>query len=118
MKMHHRKLVAWIGVALLSIGLSSRTVGQTETNSAFPELKKQQEQLTLENSIADQQLRKELAKLSAEKQRLELENSLAQQKFQSEVATLQAQIDKLGKQIDLLARQSTLKEVERKARLD
>jgi len=143
MRILHRKLIASVGVALLSIGLSSRTVGQTETNSAFPALKKQQEQLTLENSIteqqlrkelgkltaekqrfelensiAEQQLRKELAKLTAEKQRLELENGLTQQKLQAEVAALQAEIDKLNKQADLLAKRVTLKEAERKARLD
>jgi ATP-dependent Clp protease protease subunit len=143
MKIRHRNLIACVGVALLSIGLSSRTVGQTETNGAFPELKKQQEQLTLENSIAEQQLRKELAKLAgekqrlelengiaeqqlhqelakltAEKQRLELENGLAQQKLQAEVAALQAELDKLTKQADLLAKRTTLKEAERKAQLD
>ena len=143
MRIRHHRLIACVGVALLSIGLSSRTVGQTETNSAFPELKKQQEQLTLENSIAEQQLRKELAKLAAEKQRLELENGiaeqqlhqeltkltaekqrlelengLAQQKLQAEGAALQAELDKLTKQADLLAKGATLKEAERKARLD
>ncbi len=143
MKICHRKLIACVGVALLSIGLSSRTVGQTETNSAFPELKKQQEQLTLENSIADQQLRKELArltaekqrfelengiadqqlhqelaKLTAEKQRLELENGLTQQKSQAEIAALQAELDKMTKQADLMAKRATLQEAERKARLD
>jgi ATP-dependent Clp protease protease subunit len=143
MKMRHRKLIVYVGVALLSIGLSSRTVGQTETNSAFPELKKQQERLTLENSIAQQQLQKDLAtltaekqrldlengiaeqqlhedlaKLTAEKQRLELENGLAQQKLQAEVAALQAELDKLTKQADLLAKRATLKEAERKAKLD
>ena len=118
MRIRHRKLIACVGVALLSTGLSSRAVGQTETNSAFPELKKQQEQLTLQNSIAEQQLRKELAKLTAEKQRLELENGLAQQKLQAEVAALQAEIDKLTKQADLLAKRAALKEAERKARVD
>lgn len=143
MKISHRNLIAGVGVALLSIGLSSRTVGQTDTNSPFRELKKQQEQLTLENSIAEQQLRQDLAKLTgekqrlelengvaeqqlhqdlakltAEKQRLELENGLAQQKFQTEVAALQAELDKLTKQADLLAKRATLKEAERKARLD
>jgi ATP-dependent Clp protease, protease subunit len=143
MKTTHRNLTAWIGIALLGIGLSSPAGGQTETTNAFPELKKQQEQLTLENSIAEQQLRKELAKftaekqrvelqnsiaeqqlrqelakLAAEKQRLELANSLAQQKQQAEVAALQAELDKLTKQTDLLARRATLKETERKARLD
>ena len=91
MRTSHRKLIACAGVALLSIGLSSRTVGQTETNSAFPELKKQQEQLTLENGIAEQQLRQELAKLTAEKQRLELENSIAEEQLRKELARLTAQ---------------------------
>jgi ATP-dependent Clp protease protease subunit len=118
MKMYHRKLIAGVGVALLSLGLSSRTVGQTDTNSAFPALKKQQEQLTLENSITEQQLSKELAKLAAEKERLELENGLAQQKLQAEVATLQAELDKLAKQADLLVKRAALKEAERKTRLD
>ena len=146
MRIYHCKLIACVGIALLSGGLL-RAADPAETNSASPELKKQAELLTLENNIAEQQLRKELAKLSAEKQRVELENSLAQQKleqqlnqelakpiaekrrlefenslaqqkFQAEVASLQAQIDKLGKQLDLLAKQNALKEAERKARLD
>jgi ATP-dependent Clp protease protease subunit len=143
MRINHRNLIAWAGVALLSLGLSSPAVGQTDTNGPFPELKKRQEQLTLENSIAEQQLRKDLArltaekqrfelqnsiaeqqlrqdlgKLAAEKQRLELENGLAQQKLQAEVAALQAELDKLTKQADLLAKRATLKEAERKTRLD
>jgi len=143
MKSNHRRLIAWMGVAFLSVGLSARTGAQTDTNSAFPELKKQQEQLTLENSvaeeklhkdlakltaekqrlelengIAEQQLRQDLAKLAAEKQRLELENGLAQQKLQADVAALQAELDKLTKQTDLLAKRASLKEAERKAQLD
>jgi ATP-dependent Clp protease protease subunit len=143
MRTNHRKRVAWVGVALLSLGLSSRAIGQTETNGAFPELKQQQDKLTLENGIteqhlrqdlakltaqkqrlelengiAEQQLHQELAKLAAEKQRLELENGLAQQKLQAESAALQAELDQLGKQADLLAKRATIKEAERKAQLD
>ena len=143
MRINYRTLVTWVGVALLSLGLSSRAVGQTDTNEAFPELKKQQEQLTLENGIAEEQLRKDLskltaqkqrlelengiaeqqlhqdlAKLTAEKQRLELENGLAQQKLQADAAALQAELDQLTKQADLLAKRATLKEAERKAQLD
>jgi ATP-dependent Clp protease protease subunit len=118
MKTGHRKFIACVGVALLGIGLASRAADQAETNSPFPELKKQQEQLTLENTIADQQLRKELAKLVAQKQRLELENGIAQQKLQADVATLQAEIDRLSKQADLLSKRNALKEAERKTRLD
>ena len=112
------KHIAWAVLALLSIGLSSPVLGQADTNSVFPELKKQQEQLTLENSIAEQQLRRELARLTAEKQRLELTNSLAQQRLQAEVAGLQAELDKLTKQTDLLVKRNALKDAERKARLD
>ena len=143
MKTYHRNLTVWVGVTLLAIGMSSRTVGQTEATNAFPDLKKQQEQLTLENSIAEQQLRKDLAKLTAEKQRMELQNGiaeqqlrqelarltaekqrleltngLAQQKQQAELAALQAELDKLNKQADLLGKRASLKEAERKARLD
>ena len=50
----------------------------SEPSSAFPELKKQQEQLTLESSIADLQLKKALASLLAEKQRGDLEAAVAQ----------------------------------------
>ncbi len=147
MKILHRKLIACFGIALFAGGLPSGAPAQTQTNGDFPELKKQAEQLTLENSVTEQQLRKDLAKLTAEKQRLELENSvaqqkleqqlnqelakpmaekrrlefensLAQQKFQAEVAALQADIDKVTKQVDLLAKRAALKEAERKARLD
>lgn len=107
-----------VGAALLSSATWSPAAAQTETNSAFPDLKKKQEQLTLENSIAEQQLRKDLAKLSAEKQRLELENGVAQQKLLLEAAALQAELDKLGKQADVLAKRAALREAERKTRLD
>jgi ATP-dependent Clp protease, protease subunit len=110
--------VACIAAALLSLGWPVRAAEQTDTNSAFPQLKKQQEELTLENGIAEQKLRRELATLTAEKQRLELQNGLAQQKLQAEVAALQAELDKLTKQSDLLTRRLALKDAERKARLD
>jgi ATP-dependent Clp protease protease subunit len=105
--------------ASLLIGLFlSQAAAETATNSVLSDLKAKQEQLTVENGIADQQLRKELAKLTAEKQRLELENGLAQQKLQAEVSSLQADLDKLGKQTDLLTKRAALKEAERKACLD
>ena len=143
MKIHHTKSIAKVGIALLGIGLASLAVGQTDTNSAFPNLKKQSEQLTLENNIAqqqlqkdlaeltarkqrlelengiaEQQLREDLAKITAEKQRLELQNALAQQKQQTNAAALQAQLDNLSKQADLLSKQAALKEVQRKVQLD
>jgi ATP-dependent protease ClpP protease subunit len=118
MRTYQLKHIAPAVLALLSLGLSSPVRGQADTNSVFPELKKQQEQLTLENSIAEQQLRRELARLTAEKQRLELTNSLAQQRLQADVATLQAELDKLTKQTDLLVKRNALKDAERKARLD
>jgi ATP-dependent Clp protease protease subunit len=118
-------------------------MGQTETNGAFQELRQQQDKLTLENGIAEQQLRQDLAKLTAQKerlelengiaeqqlhqdlaklmaqkQRLELENGLAQQKLQADAAALQAELDKLTRQADLLSKRVTVKEAERKAQLD
>jgi ATP-dependent Clp protease protease subunit len=116
MKSRHHKLIVYLGTALM-VGLCSHAAAQTETN-ANAELKKKQEQLTLENSLAEQQLKKDLAKLTAEKQRLELKNSLAQQKLQAESATTQAELDKLAKQTDLLAKRAALKDAERKAKLD
>jgi ATP-dependent Clp protease protease subunit len=89
-----------------------------DTNSVVADLKKQQEQLTLENGVAEQRVRKELAKLTAEKQRLELENGLAQQKLLANVASLQAELDKVTKQADLTAKRAALKDTERKAQLD
>jgi ATP-dependent Clp protease, protease subunit len=118
MKNHQMRLIPCVGVMLLSLGLTLRAADPAETNSAFTELKKQQEQLTLENSIADQQLKRELARLTAEKQRLELTNSLAQQRLQADAGVLQAEIDKLAKQIDLMAKRAALKDAERKAKLD
>lgn len=143
MKIRHSKSIAWVGIILVGLALPWRAVGQTDTNSAFPDLKKQQERLTLENSIAQQQLQKDLAKLTAEKQRLELENGiaeqqlredlakltaekqrlelqngLAQQKQQADAAALQAELDKLTKQADLSAKRAALKDAERKAQLD
>jgi len=118
MKTLHFKLMMCVGIGWLTGVLGAPAVAQTATNNAFPELKKTQEQLTLENSIAEQQLRKDLAKLSAEKQRLEVENGLAQQRLVAEQAAVQAELDKLGKQADLLAKRAALKEAERKVALD
>ena len=143
MKTHHSKSIGCLGIILLGIGWASLAIGQTDTNSPVPDLKKQVEQLTLENNlaqqqlqkdlakltsqkqrlelengIAEQQLRADLAKLTAEKQKLELQNNLAQQKQQAETAALQAQLDTLTKQADLEARQTVLKDAERKAQLD
>ena len=136
MKSHSRFFLVSFAVAtlLLSGGVASQAFAQTkgqtndvkpateakaaEPSSAFPELRKQQEQLTLENSIAEQQLRKELARLTAEKQKLELENGLNQQKLQAEIASMQAEIEKLTKQADLLAKRAAIKDAERKTRVD
>ena len=110
MKTICRMIPAAILLATL-VTYADETNKPAEPVSAFPGLKKQQEQLTLESSIADLQLKKELAQVTAEKQRLELENALHQQRLQAENAGLQSQIDKLTKQL-------ALKEAERKARLD
>src|SRR5947209_6956682 len=56
------------------------------------DLRKQQEQLNLENNIAELQVRRDLARLTAEKQRRELESIIAQQKLQAEIAGAQAEI--------------------------
>jgi ATP-dependent Clp protease protease subunit len=117
MKILHRNLIACGCAAFVAATLSS-AAAQPDTNSVNPDLKKKQDQLTLENSVADQQLKKDLATLAAEKQRLELENGLAQQKLQAKQAAVQAELDELTKKIDLLAKQAALKEAERKAHLD
>lgn len=114
---HQHKLITYVILTLVGAGPCLRVAAQTDTN-VLAELKRQQEKITAENGIADQQLHKDLARLTAEKQRLELENGLAQQRLQSEVATLQAQLDKLGKQADLFTKSNALKEAVRKARLD
>jgi ATP-dependent Clp protease protease subunit len=111
-------LLACALTALLSLGSTVLAAAEAETNNPFAELKKQQERLTLENGIADQQLRQELANATAEKQRLELTNSLTQQRLQASIATLQAEIDKLTKQTDLLNKRASLKEAEQKIKLN
>lgn len=104
--------------SLLATLLPASAADLTETNSPDPALKRKQDLLALENGIADQQLRKNLAQLTAEKQRLELENGIAQQKLQAKVAAVQAELDELTKKTELLTKRSALKETERKARLD
>jgi ATP-dependent Clp protease protease subunit len=86
--------------------------------TAAAELRKVSEQLTLENGIAEAQLRKELAPLAAERQRRDLEASIARQKLEAELASRQTEIEKLNKQIDLINRRLSLKDAERKNRLD
>ena len=82
------------------------------------DLKRQQEQLTLENAVADLQLRKDLAVLNAEKQRRELEAALANQRLQAELASRQAEIERLNKQAEVLNKSVALKEAERRSKLD
>ena len=109
---------ACVCAALLATLVAASGADVTVTNSADPELKKKADQLTLENSVADQQLKKDLAQLAAEKQRLELENGLAQAKLQGKLASVQAELDELTKKMDLLTKRAALKEAERKASLD
>lgn len=83
-----------------------------------PDLKKVQEQLSLENNVADLQLRKDLTVLNAERQRREVEAALAHQKLQAELASRQAEIERLNKQAELLNRTVALKEAERRVKAD
>jgi ATP-dependent Clp protease protease subunit len=83
-----------------------------------PDLKKLQEQLTLENSVADLQLRKDLHALNAERQRRELESALSNQRLQAELSSRQAEIERLNKQAELLGKTVALKEAERRARAE
>ncbi len=111
--------VAWAAPPAPPVAVPAVTASQPVTTTApQPDLKKVQEQLSLENSVADAQLRKELAPLAAEKQRREMEASLARQKLEGELSSRQAEIERLNKQIDLINRRVSLKEAERKSRLD
>jgi ATP-dependent Clp protease protease subunit len=136
MKSHFRLFLVSSAVAalLLSGGMASRAFGQAtgQTNDvktaavpkpaeaapAFPELRKQQEQLTLENSVSELQARKDLARQMAEKLKLEVENALNQQKVQAEIAGMQAEIEKLARQADLLNKRAAVRDAERKTRVD
>ena len=82
------------------------------------DLKKTQEQLTLENSVADLQLKHDLAALTAEKQRRELEAAIYKQKLEAELASRQAEIERLNKQTDAINKALALKDAERKNKLD
>ncbi|HEV2436065.1 MAG TPA: ATP-dependent Clp protease proteolytic subunit, partial [Verrucomicrobiae bacterium] len=94
------------------------SIAQQQLQKDLAKLTAEKQRLELGNGIADQQLREDLAKLTAEKQRLELQNGLAQQKQQADAAALQAELDKLTKQADLSAKRAALKDAERKAQLD
>src|ERR1700757_2793863 len=100
MRMLLRYFSAGVCAAMLATQLAASVAAQTVTNAADPELKKKSDQLTLENSVADQQLHKDLAKLTAEKQRLELENGLAAAQVQARMAAVQAELDELTKKMD------------------
>ncbi len=82
------------------------------------ELRKRQEQLNLENNIADMEQHKLLASLTLEKQRRELESAIAEQRTKNEIVAMQSELDKLSKQVDLMNRRLALKDAERRARLD
>ncbi len=104
-------LTALLATALFAARSHAADSKEAEESLANPALKKQEEELKLQNSIADQQLRKRLFKMIEEKSQLELENAIAQQKLQSEVAALNSQIEKMNKQ-------AALKDAERKAKQD
>src|SRR4051794_17002563 len=108
MRIKFHCLIAFVGVAILTNHLRAQAPSSSETNAANAELKKKQDQLTLENSLAELQLKKDLAKLTAEKQKLELENSLAATKSQAELLSIQTEIDKLTKQLDLTAKRTAM----------
>lgn len=117
----NRKFLAALCVLLIppfphAEGPSSVSLAAEPTN-AFPEQTKQQEQLVLETSIADLELKKQLAVLSSEKQRRELESAIAGQKLQAEIAGLQAEIAKLTSQTELAAKRFVVTDNERKNRL-
>lgn len=97
---------------------AAKPVAPIAATAGADDLKKTQEQLTLENSVADLRLKKELAALAAEKQRRDLESQIYGQKLQAELASRQAEIERLNKQTDLLTKSLALKEAERKTRLD
>jgi ATP-dependent Clp protease protease subunit len=82
------------------------------------DLKQVQERLSLETSVADLQLRKDLAALNAEKQRREVEAALAGQRLQAELASREAEIERLNKQAELLNKSVAVKEAERRVRTD
>lgn len=104
-------------LAGISAGGTAEVIGPAPS-ATQTELRKRQEQLTLENSVAELELRKALTVMSAEKQRRELENSLTQQRAQAEIAAMQTELDKLNKQTDLLNRRLALRDAERRTRLD
>jgi ATP-dependent Clp protease protease subunit len=118
MRIRHHNFFVYVSIAVLSFGWSAPVIAAGETNSPFPELKKEQERLTLENGVAEQRLRQELAKASAEKERLELANALEKEKLHAEVAAMQAEIDKLTRQADLVNKRAAVKEAERRAALN
>jgi ATP-dependent Clp protease protease subunit len=116
MKTHVRIYLTHLIVLLLALGSFAIRAHCAESKegdapTTNPELKKQEEELKLQNSIADQRLRQQLFKMVEEKSRLELENGLAQQKLKAEIASLEAQIEKLTKQ-------AALRDAERKAKQD
>lgn len=102
----------WNALAGITLMLISGPV------QAEADLKQQQERLTLENSIAEQSLRKELAKITAEKQRLEAEAALAQLRMAAKNAEQQAELDRLTKESELIAKRLALKEAQRREKLE
>jgi ATP-dependent Clp protease protease subunit len=119
MRITFRCLITFLGFAVLTNDVRAQAPSSSaDTNAVSAELKRKQDQLTLENSLADLQLKKDLARLTAEKQKLELENSLAVQRSQAELLSMQTEIDKLTKQLDLMAKRTAVTEGERRRRLD
>lgn len=98
--------------------IAAAVLSSGETSGTVAALRREQEQLNLENSVAEQRVKKELAQLAAEKQRLELENSIAQQRLQSEITAMHVEAGRLAKQVELLRKRADLREAERSARLE
>ncbi len=98
--------------------LSTTPAPSAQPSQALADLRKVQEQLSLENTVADLQLRKELFALTSERQKRELEAVLGRQRLEAEMSTRQAEIEKLNKQTEIINRRIALKEAERKSRVD
>ncbi|MGC3988403.1 MAG: ATP-dependent Clp protease proteolytic subunit [Chthoniobacteraceae bacterium] len=93
-------------------------VSATPPGTDYPDLRKNLEKLTLENAVADQQLKQDLADVNAQRMKLDAETGLKSQQTQASLTALQDQIAQIDKKTELMRSQLEQKDMDRRTKLD
>lgn len=81
-------------------------------------LRAERDRLSVENSIAQARLDRDLFEMEAEKKRLSLENSLRKERMNAELAVVQDEIDRVSLEIEAANKSALLESARRRAELE